>query len=93
MEQAKADQLYDLKATEMDQRAMDLALADAETRRAINMATVEYNQALVSEGGRKRKGGMEGEGQRDEDMTESSRERVVRKIASFDSNHDHAVLP
>ena len=62
MEQAKADQLYDLKATEMDQRAMDLALADAETRRAINMATVEYNQALVREGGkRKRKGVRERE--------------------------------
>lgn len=48
MESEKADLLYHLKACEMDQRALDLAAADAETRRAINHAVKDYNQALVS---------------------------------------------
>ena len=47
MEQKKADRLYDLKACEMDQRAMELSAADEETRRALNEAMRDYNLALV----------------------------------------------
>ena len=47
-EQRHADRLYDLKACELDQRAVDLACAEAETRRNITIATKEYNLALVS---------------------------------------------
>ena len=48
MELKKAEQLYQLKACEMDQRAVDLAAAEEETRRAINHAVKDYNLALVS---------------------------------------------
>ena len=34
---------------ELDQRAMELANAEEECRRAINVATKDYNKALVSE--------------------------------------------
>ena len=46
-EQDHADRLYNLKACELDQRAVELSLAEAETRRAINLATKDYNLALV----------------------------------------------
>lgn len=45
----QANRLYDLKAREMDQRACDLARAETECRRAINMATKDYNLALKKE--------------------------------------------
>ena len=48
MEQKKGDQLYNMKAVEMDQRAVELAEADEATRRALNVAIKDYNQALVS---------------------------------------------
>lgn len=40
--------MYQLKACEMDQRAVELAEAEHQTRRALNVATKEYNKALVS---------------------------------------------
>ena len=46
-EQQHADRLYDLKTCELDQRAVDLACADTETRKNITVATKEYNLALV----------------------------------------------
>ena len=46
-EEQHADRLYHLKACELDQRAVDLAAADEETRRNITTATKEYNLALV----------------------------------------------
>ncbi|GFS19303.1 RIB43A-like with coiled-coils protein 2 [Elysia marginata] len=47
--QDAADRLYDLKQKELDQRAMDLQKAEEDCRRAINMATADYNQALNNE--------------------------------------------
>lgn len=46
--QKAADRLYELKMRELDERAMELAKAEEECRRAINMATKDYNKALVS---------------------------------------------
>ena len=46
-EQNHADRLYDMKACELDQRTVDLASAEADTRRNITIATKEYNLALV----------------------------------------------
>lgn len=51
-EQAKrnqdyADRLYNLKMKELDQRAVELQNAEEECRRAINVATTDYNNALV----------------------------------------------
>ena len=48
MEEKKAESLYDKKSVEMDERAVELAVADEATRRAINMAVKDYNIALVS---------------------------------------------
>lgn len=48
LNQEKADRLYELKMKELDQRAMELQKAEEECKRAINMATTDYNQALVS---------------------------------------------
>lgn len=53
-EQAKrnqdyADRLYNLKMKELDQRAVELQNAEEECRRAINMATTDYNNALMRE--------------------------------------------
>ena len=45
--QDAADRLYDLKMKELDQRAMELQSAEESCRRAINMATTDYNKALV----------------------------------------------
>jgi hypothetical protein len=36
-----------VKACELDQRAVELAMAEEETRRALNAAHREYNKALV----------------------------------------------
>ena len=47
MEQEHADRLYELKACELDQRAIELSQADEDTRRAINVAIKDYNLALV----------------------------------------------
>lgn len=45
--QKTADRLYELKMKELDQRAMELAKAEEDCRRAINIATKDYNNALV----------------------------------------------
>ena len=47
MEKKKADHLYDMKAIEIDERAQELVKADEITRRTLNVAIKEYNQALV----------------------------------------------
>lgn len=47
MEKKKADHLYDMKAIEIDERAQELLKADEITRRTLNVAIKEYNQALV----------------------------------------------
>jgi tRNA A37 threonylcarbamoyladenosine synthetase subunit TsaC/SUA5/YrdC len=46
--QKKADRLYELKQKELDQRAMELAKAEEDCRKAIQEATKDYNKALVS---------------------------------------------
>ena len=43
----RTDRLYELKMKELDQRAMELAQAEEECRRAINSATTDYNRAQV----------------------------------------------
>ena len=48
-EEKHASHLYELKACELDQRAVELAMADEETRRTLNAAHREYNKALVSQ--------------------------------------------
>jgi len=45
----EAQRLYDLKAIETDQRSLELAHAEQECRRAINMAQKDMNQALARE--------------------------------------------
>jgi hypothetical protein len=55
MQQNMAKKLYDLKQIEMDQRAMDLARAEEECRRAINSAVKDYNDALVGNVDRNKK--------------------------------------
>lgn len=47
-EENHSNHLYELKACELDQRTVELAMAEEETRRALNTATREYNKALVS---------------------------------------------
>lgn len=45
----QAQHLHDLKAIENDQRALELARAEQECKRAINIATKEFNTALSNE--------------------------------------------
>ena len=45
--QAMADKLYELKMRELDERACELAKAEEECRRAIQMATKDFNAAQV----------------------------------------------
>ena len=45
---SQADRLYDLKAREMDQRAMELAESEHQCRQAINFATTEFNISLAN---------------------------------------------
>lgn len=68
--QKYADHLYDLKAREMDQRACELASAEADCRRAINMATKDMNQALARE--RKAKEDVDKQQEQDDNFTEIS---------------------
>lgn len=68
--QKYADHLYDLKAREMDQRACELASAEADCRRAINMATKDMNQALARE--RKAKEDSDKQQEQDDNFTEIS---------------------
>ena len=50
MNQTRADRLYDLKAKELDERAMALQKAEEECQRAVRHAADDYNNALVSYG-------------------------------------------
>lgn len=68
--QKEADRLYELKAREHDQRAMELALAEAECRRNINLAVKDYNKALDAE--RKEKERLSHEQELDDNFTEIS---------------------
>lgn len=47
MEEKKAESLYNKKSVEMDDRAVELVMADETTRKAINTAIKDYNMALV----------------------------------------------
>lgn len=68
--QKYADHLYDLKAREMDQRACELASAEADCRCAINMATKDVNLALKRE--RQAKEDAEKQQEQDDNFTEIS---------------------
>ena len=57
MQENMANKLYDYKQIEMDRRAMELAKAEEECRRAINNAVKDYNNALVRE--REREKGLD----------------------------------
>ena len=46
-EERRAERLHQLKACELDQRAVELDQAQQSTRTAINAATRDYNLALV----------------------------------------------
>jgi hypothetical protein len=46
---SQANRLYDLKARELDQRAVELAESERQCREAINLATAKYNAALARE--------------------------------------------
>ncbi|KAL8609914.1 hypothetical protein ACOMHN_016389 [Nucella lapillus] len=66
--QAMADKLYELKMKELDQRACDLAKAEEDCRRAIQMATKDYNNAQDRE--RKEKERLKKQQDLDDNMTE-----------------------
>lgn len=52
--QKRADELYNLKMKELDQRSMELQGAEESCRNAINKATQDYNAALAREMSAKR---------------------------------------
>jgi len=64
----QAKYLYDLKAIENDQRAMELARAEQECKRAIKIATTDLNKALSNE--RAAKLDLERQQEQDDNMTE-----------------------
>ena len=66
----QAQRLYDLKAIENDQRAMELACVEQECRRAINMAMKDYNLALTNE--RKAKEDADKQKELEDNLTEIS---------------------
>lgn len=68
--QEYADHLYELKSREMDQRTCELAQAEADCRRAINMATKDMNAALARE--RQAKEDNEKQQEQDDNFTEIS---------------------
>ena len=68
--QKHADHLYDLKARETDQRACELGRAEADCRRAINMATKDFNLALMRE--RQAKDAQDKQQELDDNFTEIS---------------------
>lgn len=51
-EDSFADRLYSMKARELDERLVDLAIAEERTRKELNMATKGYNQVQVWTGDR-----------------------------------------
>lgn len=68
LNQEKADRLYELKMKELDQRAMELQKAEEDCKRAINMATTDYNQALANE--RNERERLKKQQEYDDNMTE-----------------------
>nr|KAG5701911.1 hypothetical protein BaRGS_014976 [Batillaria attramentaria] len=66
--QKKADELYDLKQRELDERAMQLAEAERQCRRAIEMATKDFNNAQDRE--RKEKERLKQQQDQDDNLTE-----------------------
>ena len=48
MEERQAHRLYELKACELDQRAVELAITEEQAKKAVNVAQRDYNLALVS---------------------------------------------
>ena len=46
--QKTADRLYELKMRELDQRACELQDAEEQCRRALEVATKDYNKAQVT---------------------------------------------
>jgi len=68
--QKEADRLYELKARELDQRACELAKAEEECRRAINVSMKDYNKALEDE--RNEKERLAKEQELDDNFTEMS---------------------
>ena len=67
---SQADRLYDLKAREMDQRAMELAGSEHQCRQAINFATTEFNISLANK--KKIKQNLEQTQELDDNFTEIS---------------------
>lgn len=67
---SQADRLYDLKAREMDQRAMELAESEHQCRQAINFATTEFNISLANK--KKIKQNLEQTQELDDNFTEIS---------------------
>lgn len=67
---SKASRLYDLKARELDQRAVELAESERQCREAINIATAKYNAALARE--TKAKNELLKTQERDDNFTEMS---------------------
>lgn len=67
---AQANRLYELKAREMDQRAMELAESEQQCRQAINLATAKFNIALAKES--KSKQDLEKTQELDDNFTEIS---------------------
>jgi len=64
----QANYLYDLKAIENDQRAIELARAEEECKRAINVATKDLNKALSME--RAAKSDLEKQQVQEDNLTE-----------------------
>jgi hypothetical protein len=66
--QREADRLHDLARREADQRAMELAKAEEQCRRAINNAMKDYNKSLADEQAEKAR--LNNEQQLDDNFTE-----------------------
>lgn len=54
-QQMFADNLYDRKRVELDERAQHLSQMEEECRKAVNMATTHFNQALAMEASERRR--------------------------------------
>ncbi|KAH0616390.1 hypothetical protein JD844_027442 [Phrynosoma platyrhinos] len=65
-----ADDLYDKHRLELDQKALNLQRIDEETRRAICVATNEFNKALAAESKEKRL--LEKQHEKEDDVAEIS---------------------
>ncbi|KAI8771759.1 RIB43A-like with coiled-coils protein 2 [Biomphalaria glabrata] len=66
--QEEADRLYELKQRELDERAIQLQQAEEECRKAIDMATASYNDALKNE--QRERERLKRQQEQDDNMTE-----------------------